>query len=239
MIKFYDQVPTIYSNSSRDFQYLSWLINIVLNSVKHNVDDLYDLPDTKADVKITELLASTLGFKIKRNYDQNQLAALVSLMPNILKYKGTKKALILAGNALVRAAGSSADFKVSEKDSAVTIELPNELVDVTLFIDILPYILPAGMTCKITRKSTLEETPTIEVGYSDTLKAHWYPELSIDNENTHEIKSASSLFDISGNKKPVFTNFNSMDLDTEDDFNLGLLNNTSIPTLADGLLDER
>ena len=47
MIKFYEQVPAVYPSASRDFQYLCWLIDIVLNSVKHNVDDLYDLPNSK------------------------------------------------------------------------------------------------------------------------------------------------------------------------------------------------
>ena len=76
MIKFANQVPSVYPSASRDFQYLGWLIDIVLNSVKHNVDDLYDLPNNQADIKLTELLALTLGFKVKRNYDQKQLSAL-------------------------------------------------------------------------------------------------------------------------------------------------------------------
>ena len=71
MIKFREQVPSVYTNASRDFQYLSWLIDVVLNSVKHNVDTIYDLPNVKHDAKLSELLAMTLGFKVKRNYDQN------------------------------------------------------------------------------------------------------------------------------------------------------------------------
>ena len=90
MIKFKNLVPSVYPNASRDFQYLCWLIDIVLNSVKHTVDDLYDLPNSKADPKLTELLAMTLGFKVKRNYDQDQLRALVAALPRILKYKGLR-----------------------------------------------------------------------------------------------------------------------------------------------------
>ena len=54
MINLYNQVPTVYTSTSRDFQYLSWLYNIVLNSVKHNVDALYDLPKVQTDNKLIE-----------------------------------------------------------------------------------------------------------------------------------------------------------------------------------------
>ena len=85
MINIFNQVPTVYTSMSRDFQYMCWLINIVLNSVKHNVDGLYELPNTKTDTRLAELLAMTLGFKIRRRYNQEQLAALVSIFPQLLQ----------------------------------------------------------------------------------------------------------------------------------------------------------
>ena len=166
LINFYDQVPRVYPNSSRDFQYLSWLINIVLNSVKHNVDDLGQLPNVTYDAKLTELLALTLGFKVKRNYDQKQLAALVSVIPSLLKYKGTEKAIRMAADTLITASGTVGSFRCEVFDNEVIITLPKELVDTTLFMDLLPYILPAGMTCKVLRKTQLNFNLSTHIKYS-------------------------------------------------------------------------
>ena len=106
MINLSSQVPSIYPKASRDFQYLGWLTDIVLNSVKHNVDSLYSLPLTAGNTRLTELLAMTLGFTIKRNYDKKQLSALVSVLPSILKYKGTEKAIVIAAEAIIKASGT-------------------------------------------------------------------------------------------------------------------------------------
>lgn len=156
MIKMYEQVPQVYSNASRDFQYLSWLFNLVLNYSKHNSEVLYNLPVDTLDNKFAELLAITLGFKIRRNYNKDQLAALANIMPNIFKYKGTITAIILAGRALLKTTGSNISFNedsVFIEDEVLSILLPKDLVDTTLFMDLLPYIAPAGITCKIIRKA--------------------------------------------------------------------------------------
>ena len=170
MINLYNQVPSVYTSASRDFQYMCWLFNIVLNSVKHNVDGLYTLPNIGSDPKLTELLAMTLGFKVKRNYDEKQLTALVTILPTVLKYKGTKKAIEMAARALVKATGSLGEAKVSIKDTVVEVTLPKDLIDVSLFLDLLDYILPAGMSCRVIRKN--EESNDIDdiiVKYKDVL----------------------------------------------------------------------
>lgn len=153
MINFYHQVPSVYNNASRDFQFLSWLINVVLNSVKHNVDDLYDLPNPKADPRLIELLAMTLGFKVKRNYNKEQLTTIVSILPSILRYKGTLTAVELAGKALIKASGAVGVFESNLVDNCLEVQLPENLVDTVLFTDLLPYILPAGISVKIITKT--------------------------------------------------------------------------------------
>ena len=80
MIKIKDQLPNVYYDASRDFQILGHLYEVLLNYAKTNVDMLYLLPNgIEADTRATELLATTLGFKLRRNYDKEQLAALVSI----------------------------------------------------------------------------------------------------------------------------------------------------------------
>jgi hypothetical protein len=170
MINLYNQVPSVYPSASRDFQYLSWLFNIVLNSVKHNVDSIYNLPNVDSDTKLAELLAMTLGFKIKRNYDQKQLVALTAILHAALKYKGTEKAILMAAEALVKATGSLGDAYVEINGTEVEVTLPKDLTDITLFLDLLDYILPAGMTCRIIRKNKKsKKVDDLQVRFSDKL----------------------------------------------------------------------
>jgi hypothetical protein len=238
MINLYELVPTVYSQASRDFQYLSWLINIVLNSVKHNVDGLYDLPNSNVDSKLSELLAFTLGFKIRRNYDKDQLLALVNIIPSLLKYKGTRYALELAGNTLIKSSGAVGDCVVIDDDEAlnngiIKLFLPKDLIDTSLFIDLLPYILPAGMTCSITRKPVDQDTLKTVVNYRQDVIAHWHEDVELED---NQVKGVSSLFE--GDVEvttPTFTNYNADPTIDEDGLNVGLLSNAVIPILDESL----
>jgi hypothetical protein len=234
MINFYNQVPSVYNSASRDFQYLSWLINVVLNSVKHNVDDLYDLPNTKADSRLTELLAMTLGFKVKRNYNQKQLEALISIIPSILKYKGSKEAVNLACLALIKASGAQGIFKVDLKDNCVEIQLPETLVDTILLRDLLPYILPAGLTTRIVTKTELDtDIDSIEVGYYDVPMAAWRPDLTWDNETGHAAGLATMFMDSTVTPEGTFATpeFSNFKIDGNKVLNTGLLDNSLIPAV--------
>ena len=229
MINFSNQVPSVYSNASRDFQYLGWLINVVLNSVKHNIDDIYGLPNTSGDTKLAELLAATLGFKIKRNYDKKQLVALSAVLPIVLRYKGTLKAIRIAAEALVMAAGSLGDISVSAEGAEVTVVLPKDLVDTALFLDLLDYILPAGMTCHVVRK--MQSDPDIDpiyVHFADKVHYEVYDDLAwtADGMST----GLSGLFDVAQNTSEFTANFIN---DTDSyELNAGLLDNTVVPILS-------
>jgi hypothetical protein len=235
MINMYNQVPSVYTSASRDFQYLSWLINIVLNSVKHNVDDLYDLPSTKADARLVELMAMTLGFKVKRNYDKSQLAALVSILPSVLKCKGTKKAVVMAAKALLITSGTIGEFDENDHcrivdGTLLEVTLPKDLIDITLFMDLMPYILPAGMSCRVVRRTELLDEYHTYVHHNDVLYANWHDDLEWST-------GTAGLYDV-GSSAPEFTNYkilnNNPSLDATKP-NIGLLDNTIIPALENEL----
>ena len=167
MISIKNQIPNIYYDASRDFQVLGHLYEVVLNYSKTNADLLYLLPNgIDTDTRATELLATTLGFKLRRNYDKAQLAALVSIFPRLLKMKGTITAINLAGNALVKASGVPGTFAsdLDPKTHVLTIQIPIELSDITLFIDLLPYILPSGIRVSIVRRTVITERILTPVG---------------------------------------------------------------------------
>lgn len=237
MINLYNQVPSVYTSASRDFQYLSWLFNIVLNSVKHNVDDLYDLPNVSSDPKLTELLALTLGFKVKRNYDETQLRALVAILPAVLKYKGTKKAVEMAARALVKATGSLGEASVDVNGTSVEVTLPKDLIDVTLFLDLLDYILPAGMSCRVIRKNEkYKNIDDILVKHRDELNLIVADDLVWSSYNNDT--GLARLYEISAVGAEVDFTSNIKKLDDSLVLNTGLLDNTVIPVLADSKIVE-
>lgn len=165
MISIKHQLPGIYYDTSRDFQILGHLYEVVLNYSKTNADMLYLLPNgLTEDSRITEVLATTLGFKLRRNYDKAQLAALVSIFPQLLRIKGTKRAIDLVGDALVKASGVPGSFHSELKEQVLIVKIPVELTDITLFMDLLPYILPFGISVSIVRMTVRKETPTLPIG---------------------------------------------------------------------------
>ena len=171
MINIKDQIPSIYYDASRDFQILGHLYEVVLNYSKTNADMLYLLPDgIKTDTRATELLAMTLGFKLKRNYDKEQLAALVSILPQLLKIKGTIRAVELAGNALIKAAGIDGSFDSTLNNHILTIKIPQELSDITLFMDLLPYILPFGIRVSVIRTTVIPQAVSMDFGATSVVR---------------------------------------------------------------------
>ncbi len=170
MINIKNQIPSVYYDASRDFQILGHLYEVVLNYVKTNADMLYLLPNgLEADTRSIELLATTLGFKLKRNYDKAQLAALVSIFPQLLKIKGTKRAIDLAGSALVKAAGIPGTFDSAIDNQVLTVKIPIELSDITLFLDLLPYILPFGIRLSIVRTTAIKREIKSPLGITSVM----------------------------------------------------------------------
>ena len=66
MIKIQESVPSIYYNSSRDFQLLGHLFDLVLNSTKTEADLLFNLPlSTNSDDQLLDLMTFTLGLRLE------------------------------------------------------------------------------------------------------------------------------------------------------------------------------
>ncbi len=216
MINLKNQVPGIYYDASRDFQLLGHLYEVVLNYAKTNTDMLYLLPNgIEADTRTTELLATTLGFKLRRNYDKEQLAALVSIFPQLLKIKGTQRAVDLAGNALVKASGIPGVFSSEITNNILTIKIPIELSDITLFIDLLPYILPFGIRVAIVRTTTIKQEVSLPIS---TLVVARKAMPSTENEHEKFLRHPLGLAEITehddGTHRVEYSNTNFIDPDT-------------------------
>ena len=153
MIKLQDLTPSIYYEQSRDFQFIGRLYDIVLNYVKTNADNLYTLPIGKnMDEKLLNLLAFTLGFQSKHHYNSKQLLAICSVLPLILKNKGSLNAILIAVNSILYAEGISQALDYEFKNNNLVLYLSQDLSDLTLLKDIMIYILPAGIGCDMIKE---------------------------------------------------------------------------------------
>ena len=169
LIKFQDLTPEVYYKRSRDFQYIGRLFDLVLNNAKMNTDIISSLPlNPDMDPRLLDLLALTLGFKSKHEYNTKQLAALCSIFPFVLRNKGSKLAIETACNALLNAEGITKKASIEVSNQTVSIFLPSELSDLNLLKDLLNYILPAGMSCSLIQQATLvPPSSTTLVNYQD------------------------------------------------------------------------
>lgn len=169
LIKFQDLTPEVYYKRSRDFQYIGRLFDLVLNNAKMNTDIISSLPlNPDMDPRLLDLLALTLGFKSKHEYNTKQLAALCSIFPFVLRNKGSKLAIETACNALLNAEGITKEASIEVSNQTVSIFLPSELSDLNLLKDLLNYILPAGMSCSLIQEATLvPPKSTTLVNYQD------------------------------------------------------------------------
>lgn len=174
MIKLQNLTPEVYYKESRDFQLLGRLFDLVLNAVKTDTDLLYNLPlSTNSDEKLLELLALTLGFKPKHQYNARNLKAVCSVFSEILRNKGSIKAIKIACEALFNSMDISQqldyDFTKDKDNIELNLYIAQDFGDITLLNDLLSYILPAGMSCNIIREFHVLDDSNTNIGISDNV----------------------------------------------------------------------
>jgi hypothetical protein len=161
MIRLNKYTPNIYYEQSRDFQFIGRLYDVVLNSVKTNADIIkYGLPfNDQSPQELLVLMSRTLGFKPKHQYSRNQLHAICNIFSEVLRNKGNVRAVQLIGDAILKAEGilgtvacfMQYDDNRSKYLPVLKIVVPTDLSDITLFYDLLDYIIPAGCLIEIIR----------------------------------------------------------------------------------------
>jgi hypothetical protein len=174
MIKLQDLTPEIYYKQSRDFQFIGRLYDVVLNYVKTNATNLYNLPiGQNMDEQLLNLLALTLGFKPTKHYNSKQLLAICSALPIILKHKGSIEALALAANALLTAEGIKQPLDYTVKPTGeITLYVAQELTDLSLLMDLFDYLLPAGVNCEVIKESQAVSDATTTIHLTDTVRIY-------------------------------------------------------------------
>lgn len=171
MIKIQESVPSIYYNSSRDFQLIGHLFDLVLNAVKTDADLVFALPfSTNSDDQLLELMAYTFGLKLdKDRYTSKQLRNICSVAPQMMRAKGSMKAVQLLCTALMHAEGLEDLFalKVSQNGAELTISLSANASCKEILHEILPYILPAGMVFNVVKSAKVSSYALTSTGICD------------------------------------------------------------------------
>lgn len=176
LLKAHNFTPSVYYNESRDFQFIGRLFDVVLNSVKTNVDMLYNIPlSENSDDRLLSLMMLTLGFKPRHQYNNRQLKAFCMAFTQAIKNKGSLRAFEIAVNALANSEGIRDGIIgvaiASDADNApmLTISLPQDFKGTTLLRDIMDYLLPAGISYQLITQTAIsfENTPTTKVYISN------------------------------------------------------------------------
>ena len=151
-------VPEIYYSKSRDFQAIGRVFEVLYNYAKTNADILLNVDE---NIKMLELLAKTLGFNTKHNYNTEDLIALCSTFITIIRNKGSKESVEMAIRAMLKAQHIEKEFYVEDAYESIyeegqvvgrrrlyqlNIHIPKELDDLILLEDLFDYILATGFT---------------------------------------------------------------------------------------------
>ena len=183
MLRTKELVPEIYYNQSRDFQFIGRLFDIVFNYSKNNIDLM-----SNDDVKLLNLLARTLGFETKHQYNTEDLQAICNVFIDLVRAKGSYESIKNACKTLISVQNISGYLDVvDDKDEngnklyTLSIYIPGELTDLILLEDLFNYILPAGYDYNFI-KSLKANPNTSDFGVSSRVKT-----FKLDNENLSKI----------------------------------------------------
>lgn len=172
MLRTRDLTPDVYNRYSRDFQIIGRTFDAVINNVKMNVDLMADNPLSRnSDNRLLDLVTATIGFTSIHQYTDNDLRYLCYSFRQLVREKGTRKAIEEAIAVLLRAQGISdlPDIDIDAKQALITIRIPSKLNDVILFEDLLDYILPAGFNYEIIISTVLADNPESEVQVEESV----------------------------------------------------------------------
>lgn len=176
MLKTRDFVPSIYYNTSRDFQYIAHLFDLVFNALKTEADLVFNLPlSDNSNDQLLDLLAYTFGLKIDMSRcNSKQLRAICHAAPTMMKNKGSRRAIEALCKALLSADGIEDGFsiEIDHDTNTLTIRISQYATCFGLLAEVLPYILPAGLDFNIliTAEKNISGLST-KIGLQDTVIA--------------------------------------------------------------------
>lgn len=150
MFRLQENVPEIYTKSSRDFQLFCRLYDLIDNANIFNCKSVENLlnPMKVLDNSVT-LLATRIGFFPKNIYNTYVLRHILSIFPYSIKYKGSKKGIFMMVNAVMRAEQNYGKLGIDITDNYIQIQIEKSIQNEQLLLDALSYIIPIGYEIRV------------------------------------------------------------------------------------------
>jgi hypothetical protein len=129
---------------------------------------VFNLPlSINSNNQLLDLMAFTLGLRLdKAKYTSEQLRAICSVAPKLMKTKGSITSVKLLCAALMHADRVEGDFEITNLNGTeLTIYITSYATCKEALQELLPYILPAGMTFCIkakTKTNTIQATNLVD-----------------------------------------------------------------------------
>lgn len=174
LFKTRNNVPEVYSTSSRDFQLLSAAFDCVYNTLITNQSKLNYLDNIETvDANMLELLKDYLGFFTNQYYPENLLRSILINFPEAIRYKGSLKGVEVAIEALQNAYTdiSYVTIRKQEQDSSrISIETDGVLLNQNYIDELLKYVLPIGIIIdQIIVSRDMKDLPGDEIFSQDSV----------------------------------------------------------------------
>lgn len=159
MILLEDNVPQVYVEESRDFQYILKIYNTIFNMLKYETDTLQYITDTdQIESSLLPLLKSKIGFFTDYPINDKMLRGILSGFPLMVKNKGSLESIQQALNIflkvlnirtqiVLKAVGEDAqlvDGVIQVDSHTILIAIQSAVQSIYILEELFRYIMPAG-----------------------------------------------------------------------------------------------
>lgn len=172
MILLENNVPPVYVDDSRDFQFFLRAYNVIFNMVKQDINTLQYITNTKeCETRILPLLKTKLGFFTNYDMDNEMLRWILRGFPYLIKNKGSLlsiqqavyvflKALNIKTKVIIKATGNedeTLEGSINIGNHTILIAIESAVKNFYVLEEIFKYIMPIGYQYAFFFYKTLEE----------------------------------------------------------------------------------
>lgn len=183
-----DNVPDIYT-TSRDFQAILRLLDIITNVEKNDINNTVSLVNAdKCPSKYLPLLASFVGYDYdySLSYETNRL--IIKYYPLMIKYRGSEKGIRLACAVAINSALEKDDISGDMDYLNVIYDSTNNILNVFVganvltkkLYELIEVVRPVGMAIQIKQSVNIRPKETLKLGDYVTVSKL---DFSVNNRN--------------------------------------------------------
>lgn len=146
MFRLENKVPEVYVDSSRDFQLLCRLYDVVFNSSRYSIDSMVHLTSSQnCDIRVLELLKTKVGLFSTFYATETELRFLIDAFPTIIRYKGSKRGVSYITMLYARMYPSVVAPKCAYKEGHhLELTFSDDPQNPEMIKELLKYVLPTG-----------------------------------------------------------------------------------------------